>query len=115
MRIDRFLGRRGIEIEDFERRRVRPSPPRRCDRHLQNCCCRQHRHAFDRMISDPGQHLLVDMIEPTWWRAALTEPEKRVVKGRTDKIESLGRCGEPKLFPVPGVERKPARISWAVE
>src|SRR5262249_35006705 len=100
---------------DFEPRRIRPAPSRSCERHFQNSRRRQHGHAFDRMIGDPREHLLVEMIEPTGRRTALAEPEQRVVKRRIDEIGSFGCSGEPKSLPVPGIERETAWIRGTVK
>ena len=47
---------------------------------MRNCCGWQNRHALDCMVSDPGKHLLVEMIEPACHAPTLAEPEKRVVE-----------------------------------
>ena len=67
------------------------------------------------MVSDPGKHLLVEMIEPACHPPFLAEPEKRVVEGWIHEVGSFGRYSEPKSLPVPRVERKPAGIGGAVE
>ena len=104
-----------LDIENFEPRRIRPAPSRGGKRHLENCCRRQNRHALDCMVSDPGKHLLVEMIEPACHPPFLAEPEERMIEGWIDEVGSFGCCSEPKSLPVPRVERKPTGIGGAVE
>ena len=80
-----------LEIEHLEHWRIRPSRLRRCERHLDDRGGRKYRHSFDRMVADPGQHLLVEMIEPARYRAALAKTEKRVIERRIYRIGGLDR------------------------
>jgi len=67
------------------------------------------------MIGDPGQNLLVDVIEPAGYRTALAKPKERVVKCRVDEIDRLGRRLEPEPFSFPGVKWESVRVNRAVK
>src|SRR5262249_7715275 len=84
-------GSTDFEIEYFERRRVRPPIPGSRKRHLDYRSGREDWHSLHRMVGDPRQHLLVEMMYPTRCRAALAETENWVIVRRIYRIGCLGR------------------------
>ena len=104
-----------FDIEGFQHRGIRPAPARRGERGFEDRSGREDRHAFDRMVGDPRQHLLVEMVEPMRHRPALTEAEQRVVERRVLRIVGLDRLVEPEPLALPRIERQAARVGRAVE
>ena len=104
-----------FEIAQFEYGRVRPLRSRSGASHLQNSSRRKDRHALDRMVADPRQHLLVEVVDPARYRTALTKTEKRVLERRIYRIGALGREAEPEALTIPRIERQPTRIGHPVE
>ena len=104
-----------FDIEGFQHRGFRPAPARRGERGFEDRSGRQDRHAFDRVVGEPRQHLLVQMVEPMRHRPALTEAEQRVVERRALRIVGLDRLVEPEPLALPRIERQAARVGRAVE
>src|SRR5262249_7308804 len=104
-----------LEIEHLEHRRIRPSPPCGRERNFNHRGGWKHWQFFNRVVADPRQHLLVQMVEPAWDWALLTKTEKRMIEWRICRIGGLDRHLEPKSLPIPRVEWKAARISWPVK
>ena len=104
-----------LEIAQFEYGRVRPLQSRSSASHLQNPSRRKDRHAFDRMVADPRQDSLVQMVDPARYRTALTKAEKRVLEGRIYRIDGLGRQAKPEALAIPRIDRQPARIGHPME
>ncbi len=71
--------------------------------------------ALYRMVANPWQHLIVEMIEPERHWAALTKPEKRVIERRIGWISGLGRLTEPEALMIPRVEWQSARIGGSIK
>ena len=104
-----------FKIAQFEYRRLRPLQSRSGAGHLQNPSRGKDRHALDRVVADPRQHLIVEMIDPPRYRAALTKAEKRVLERRFYRIGGLGRDAKPEALAIPRIEREPARIGCPVK
>ena len=92
-----------FDIEDFQNRGLRPAPSRCRERGFEYRRSREDRHPLDRVVGDPGQHLLVEMIEPVGYRTALPETEQRVVAGRVFQIAGFYRFVQPEPPSLPWV------------
>src|SRR5215471_17146241 len=104
-----------FEIARLEQRRLRPLPPRGRKSHLDDRRRCEHRHPLYLMVGYPRQNLLVDVVEPKRYWAALTKTEKRVIERRIDWIPGLGRSSKPESPPIPWVEWQFARVGRSVE
>jgi hypothetical protein len=89
--------------------------PRGGKTHLNDCGCREDRHSFDRVIANPWQQLLIEMVEPGRHRTALAKTKQRVIERRICRIGGFRSSPEPESLPIPRIEGQPARICCSVE
>ena len=104
-----------LDIGDFQRPRLGPADARRRERHLQHRGGREHRHALNRVVGEPGQEVAVEVLSQAGSGPGCAKAEQRVEELRVDDVRPLDGDLVPEALALKRRRGQAARIGGSVK